>query len=71
MPVIEQLPELPHDPIAVFDSKTEQGAKTILIDASDASGRPIITAVHLNAKAGRIDINRIASVYGRTIAIAC
>ena len=65
MPVIEQLPELLHDPIAVFDSKTEQGAKTILIDASDASGRPIITAVHLNAKAGRIDINRIASVYGK------
>ncbi|MEA9441470.1 LPD38 domain-containing protein [Aeromonas caviae] len=65
MPVIEQLPELLHDPIAVFDSKTEQGAKTILIDARDASGRPIITAVHLNAKAGRIDINRIASVYGK------
>ncbi|WP_419465243.1 LPD38 domain-containing protein [Aeromonas caviae] len=65
MPVIEQLPELLHDPIAVFDSKTEQGAKTILIDARDASGRPIITAVHLNAKAGRIDVNRIASVYGK------
>ncbi len=65
MPVIEQLPELLHDPIAVFDSKTEQGAKTILIDAHDASGRPIITAVHLNAKAGRIDVNRIASVYGK------
>lgn len=65
MPVIEQMPELLHDPIAVFDSRTEQGAKTILIDAKDASGRPIITAVHLNAKAGRIDINRIASVYGK------
>ncbi|MBL0528387.1 hypothetical protein JD474_04605 [Aeromonas caviae] len=65
MPVIEQLPELLHDPIAVFDSKTEQGAKTILIDARDESGRPIITAVHLNAKAGRIDINRIASIYGK------
>ncbi|WP_442866372.1 LPD38 domain-containing protein [Aeromonas sp. QDB25] len=65
MPVIEQLPELLHDPIAVFDSKTEQGAKTILIDARDVSGRPIITAVHLNAKAGRIDINRIASIYGK------
>lgn len=63
--VIETLPELLHDPIAVFDSRTESSAKTILVDAVDTSGRPIIIAIHLNAKVGRIDVNRIASVYGK------
>ncbi|WP_244464654.1 LPD38 domain-containing protein [Aeromonas piscicola] len=65
MSVIESMSELLHDPIAVFDSKTELGAKTILVDAVDVSGRPVITAIHLNAKAGRVEINRIASVYGK------
>lgn len=65
MHVIEKMPELLHDPVAVFDSRTEPDAKTILVDAVDTSGRPVITAIHLNAKAGRVEINRIASVYGK------
>ncbi|MFK7682276.1 PLxRFG domain-containing protein [Aeromonas caviae] len=65
MHVIEKMPELLHDPVAVFDSRTEPDAKTILVDAVDTSGRPVITAIHLNAKAGRFEINRIASVYGK------
>ncbi|QHB83349.1 hypothetical protein GIS01_14885 [Aeromonas veronii] len=65
MHVIEKMPELLHDPVAVFDSRTESDAKTILVDAVDTSGRPVITAIHLNAKAGRVEINRIASVYGK------
>ena len=70
MHVIEKMPELLHDPVAVFDSKTESDAKTILVDAVDTSGRPVITAIHLNAKAGRVEINRIASVYGKDNGVA-
>ncbi|WP_323894461.1 LPD38 domain-containing protein [Aeromonas veronii] len=65
MSIIEKLPELLHDPIAVFDSKTEQGAKTILIDAKDGSGQSVMVAVHMNVTSGRTSVNRVASTYGR------
>lgn len=65
MDVIAQLPELLHDPLAVFDSKTQPNAKVILIDAKDDSGRPVIVALHINAIADRLQIIRIASVYGK------
>lgn len=62
---IQNLPELLSDPIAVFDSRTESSAKTVLVNTKDESGRPVIAAVHFNHKYGRLELNKVASVYGK------
>ncbi len=63
--VIEQLPELLHDPIAVFESDTEANALAVVVDTQDANGNPVMAALHLNRLGqGRIEINKVASVYG-------
>ncbi|MEE3649444.1 MULTISPECIES: LPD38 domain-containing protein [unclassified Brenneria] len=64
MDVIERLPELMHDPVAVYRSATQDNAVVVLLEASDANGNPVVSAVHMNATLKRIDVNRIASVYG-------
>ncbi|ENQ9725827.1 LPD38 domain-containing protein [Yersinia enterocolitica] len=62
--VIEQLPELMHDPLAVYRSATQDNAVIALLEAHDANGNPVVTAIHMNAKRGRLEVNRVASVYG-------
>ncbi|MGM7742539.1 LPD38 domain-containing protein [Yersinia enterocolitica] len=62
--VIEQLPELMHDPLAVYRSATQDNAIVALLEAHDANGNPVVTAIHMNAKRGRLEVNRVASVYG-------
>ncbi len=64
MEVIEQLPELMHDPEAVYQSATEKNAVVMLFDAVDKNGDPVIGAVHLKADKKGLEINKIASVYG-------
>lgn len=64
MEVIEQLPELMHDPEAVYQSATEKNAVVMLFDAVDKNGDPVIGAVHLKANRKGLEINKIASVYG-------
>ncbi|EOG6956263.1 LPD38 domain-containing protein [Yersinia ruckeri] len=64
MSVIEQLPELLHDPLAVYRSSTQDNAVVVLLEANDASNNPVVTAIHLNSKKGFIEVNKIASVYG-------
>lgn len=64
MEVIEQLPELMHDPEAVYQSATEKNAVVMLFDAVDKNGDPVIGAVHLKADRKGLEINKIASVYG-------
>lgn len=64
MNVIERLPELMHDPEAVYRSATQDNALVVLMNAKDKNGDPVVSAVHLQASAQRIEINRIASVYG-------
>jgi hypothetical protein len=64
--VLRNLPALLANPIAVFDSRTEEGALLAFVEAKDDSGRDVAIAVHLNTKgAGFAEINKIASVYGR------
>lgn len=65
MNVIEQLPELLNDPIAVFEAGSPEGSLIVLVDAKDADGNQIIVPVHINQKSGRLIVNRIASVYGK------
>ncbi|EKN4914270.1 hypothetical protein EFV91_08835 [Yersinia enterocolitica] len=62
--VIEQLPELMHDPLAVYRSATQDNSVVALLEAHDANGNPVVTAIHMNAKRGRLEVNRVASVYG-------
>lgn len=63
--VLRQLPELLADPQAVFDSKAEAGGLAVLLNAADASGRPVMVALHLQQQQNRLVINRVASAYGR------
>jgi len=63
--VLRQLPELLADPQAVFDSKAEAGGLAVLLNAKDASGRPVMVALHLQQQQNRMVINRVASAYGR------
>lgn len=64
MDVIERLPELMHDPEAVYRSATEKNAVVVLLNATDKHGDPVVTAVQMKAIRSRMEINRIASVYG-------
>lgn len=61
---IEKLPELMHDPVAVYQSATQDNSLVLWLDATDRKGKPVITAIHLNSDKDNIVVNRIASVYG-------
>ncbi|EJB2594049.1 hypothetical protein MT629_005067, partial [Salmonella enterica] len=64
MGTIEKLPELMHDPLAVYESATQDNALVLWLDAEDKNGDPVLAAVHMNGGKKRLEINRIASVYG-------
>ncbi|EEX9138027.1 hypothetical protein DVO24_001347 [Escherichia coli] len=64
MDVIERLPELMHNPDAIYRSATERNAVVMLLDAVDKNGDPVISAVHMKATDKRLEINKVASVYG-------
>ncbi|HFS2018805.1 TPA: LPD38 domain-containing protein [Escherichia coli] len=64
MDVIERLPELMHDPEAVYQSATHQNSLVILFNLRDRNGDPVISAVHLKAIKNGLEINKIASIYG-------
>ncbi|HAG0014395.1 TPA: hypothetical protein G8O67_001631 [Salmonella enterica] len=64
MDTIEKLPELMHDPLAVYESATQDNSLVLWLDATDRKGKPVITAIHLNSDKDKIVVNRIASVYG-------
>jgi hypothetical protein len=69
MAVIEKLPELLTDPIAVFTPKNESiartGSKNIWIEATLENGKPILIILHASKTERNIKINRIASAYGK------
>ncbi|MBA0189006.1 LPD38 domain-containing protein [Pectobacterium odoriferum] len=62
--VIARLPELMHDPLAIYRSATQNDAVVMLLEAQDMNKNPVVSAVHMSAKSGFIEVNRIASVYG-------
>ncbi|MCH5440339.1 LPD5 domain-containing protein [Salmonella enterica subsp. enterica serovar Muenchen] len=64
MGTIEKLPELMHDPIAVYQSATQDNALVLWLNSVDSNGDPVLAAVHMNGGKKRLEINRIASVYG-------
>lgn len=62
---IKRLPELLADPVMVFDSRTEAGALVVLIEVNDASGRPVVVAIHTHQRARHMEVNKVNSVHGR------
>ncbi|WP_439848514.1 LPD38 domain-containing protein [Salmonella enterica] len=65
---VETMAELPHllaDPVAVVTSRTEPDALITLIKAKDKKGAPVVVAVHMHAKGVFVEVNKIASVYGK------
>lgn len=65
---VETMAELPHllaDPVAVVTSSTEPDALVTLIKAKDKKGAPVVVAVHMHAKGVFVEVNKIASVYGK------
>ncbi len=62
---IKKIPEAISDPIMIFDSETVNNAFVILTELTDKAGDDIIVALHLNKKLDRININKIASIYGK------
>ncbi|KFA99612.1 PLxRFG domain-containing protein [Vibrio sp. ER1A] len=70
MSILENLPELISDPVAVFKPKdknlAERGGKNVIIEGKDIEGRPILVAIHADANLGRVkDIHAIKSVHGK------
>ncbi|WP_404466274.1 LPD5 domain-containing protein [Vreelandella aquamarina] len=65
MELVKQLPELLHDPIMVLDSATQQSALVVMVQGVDQQGRPVLVPLHLNKREARIEVNRVASAYGR------
>jgi len=62
--LLRQLPERIADPIMVFDSATAEGSMVVMTEM-EHDGKTVVAAVHLNSRAGRHEVNRVASVYGK------
>ena len=62
---IKRLPQSIAEPIMIFKSATTPNAYVILTEISDKNGNSVVAALHLNRMQYRINVNRIASVYGK------
>lgn len=61
---LERLPEALSRPLAVFESGTQADSLVALTELKEGDHN-VVVAVHLNASGGRVQVNRIASVYGK------
>jgi hypothetical protein len=64
--LLRQIPAQLYEPLMVFDSATEPGSKVVLTELVNKIGEAIVVPIHLEVTTGRITVNEIASVYGRT-----
>lgn len=62
--VIRKMPSLISKPLMVF-SGSIPNSYVLIIDADDKHFQKVVVAIHINNKQNRIDVNRIASVYGK------
>jgi|GEM_PF-597725 len=62
--LLKQLPRQLADPIMVFGSASERDGLVVMTELQH-EGKTVVAAVHLNNKAGRLEVNRVASVYGK------
>ncbi len=69
MESLYRLPELLADPVAVFKPKNEKiastGSKNVIVEALSGSGKPVLIAIHADKQSHRIQVNSVASAYGK------
>ncbi|OWY39386.1 hypothetical protein CEK28_08690 [Xenophilus sp. AP218F] len=63
--LLSQVPYALQQPLAVFQSGTQQDALVAVTELQDANGSPVIVAIHLNKLRNRQEINKVASIYGK------
>ena len=63
--IIKAIPEFINNHLMIFKSRTQKNSLVIFTNAFDKSQRPVIIALHLDKRKGRIIVNEIASIYGR------
>ena len=63
--LILRLPELLASPVMVFSSSQQVDSLVAVLETTHA-GMPIVAAVHLDVVQGKANINKIASVHGRS-----
>ncbi|HEV6963940.1 LPD38 domain-containing protein [Roseateles sp.] len=59
---LKALPELLANPVMVFDSATQPGAKVLVLDLW-RRGMPVVAAVRPNVELKRVEVNLLASAY--------
>ena len=62
--IMEDLPRLIADPVAVFDSETKPGNFLVLTEAWCGAG-PVVAAVHLDKKQRKHVVNKVVSMYSK------
>lgn len=63
---VKRIPESLADPIMVFKSRTRDDSYVFFTEQKDAADRSIIIPVAVDKRYGRLVINEITSIYGRT-----
>lgn len=63
--IIKAIPEYLNNPLMVFKSRTQKNSFVILTNAFDRIKRPVVIALHLEKRKGRLYVNEIASIYGK------
>ncbi len=63
--VLNRLPEALADPMLIFRSETVPGRIVACLDLKDTAGVNVVAPVALDVRDGRVEVNVLASVYGR------
>ncbi len=64
-PILYKLPEYMADPMIIFKSDTVPGRIVMGLSLKDTAGVNVVVPIELNARNGRIEMNVLASIYGR------
>ena len=63
--LLNKLPEQLADPMMIFQSETVPGRIVVCLELKDEAGANIVVPVELNATKAHVEINVIASIYGK------
>lgn len=63
--IVKALPSMLAEPLAVFRSGTVANALTVLTEGKDTDGNPVLVAIHLNVRKEHLEVNELASAYGK------
>ena len=62
---LKMLPKNIAEPIMIFESSTFPNSFVVLTEIMDKTGDDVVVAIHLNKTENRLNVNRVASVYGK------